>query len=51
MLVFLSAAGFAPDAPIALPGHTLTVKIWTGRKQSGTGGAISVDTPAQAARQ
>ena len=48
MLAYLSAAGFTPDAPIALPGHTLTVKIWTGRKHSGTGGPMIADTPFQA---
>ncbi len=49
MLAFLSQAGFAADPPVALPGGTLTVKIWTGRKQSGTGGAMSSAAPAQAA--
>lgn len=29
MLAFLSDAGFAPEAPIALPGRPLTVKIWS----------------------
>ena len=49
MLALLSSAGFAPDEPIALPGHTLTVKIWTGRRHSGRGGAMIADTPLQAA--
>ena len=48
MLALLSQAGFIADPPIALPGHTLTVKIWTGRKCSGTGEAISADTPIEA---
>jgi hypothetical protein len=48
MLALLSQAGFAADPPIALPGHSLTVKIWTGRKCSGTGDVISADTPIQA---
>ena len=47
MLALLSSAGYAPGAPIALPGHTLTVKIWTGRKHSGTGGGMLADTPFQ----
>lgn len=33
----LERAGFAPDTPIALPGDTLTVKIWTARRQPDTG--------------
>jgi ArsR family transcriptional regulator len=53
MLALLSAAGFIADPPIALPGHSLTVKIWTGRKASGTGETILpatslADTPIQA---
>ena len=48
ILALLSQAGFAADPPIALPGHSLTVKIWTGRKCSGTGDAIPADTPIQA---
>ena len=35
-------AGFAADPPVALPGRPLTVKIWTGRKHSGTGGADGI---------
>jgi ArsR family transcriptional regulator len=35
MLALLSEAGFAADAPVALPGTPLTVKIWTGRRQGG----------------
>lgn len=34
MLALLTDAGFAADAPIALPGRPLTVKIWTGRRLS-----------------
>jgi ArsR family transcriptional regulator len=34
MLALLSDAGLAPDAPIALPGTPLTVKIWTARKDA-----------------
>ena len=48
MLALLSQSGFIADPPIALPGHTLTVKIWTGRKCSGTGETILADTPIQA---
>ena len=32
MLALLSQAGFAPAAPVALPGKPLTVKIWTARR-------------------
>lgn len=32
MLGLLSEAGFAPAAPVALPGQPLTVKIWTARR-------------------
>ncbi len=45
MLALLSQAGFAADPPVALPGGTLTVKIWTGRKHSGTGGAMQFAAP------
>jgi SAM-dependent methyltransferase len=34
MMALFSGAGFAAQPPIALPGHSLTVKIWTGRKQN-----------------
>lgn len=36
MLALLSQAGFAPTAPVALPGKPLTVKIWTARRPSAT---------------
>ncbi len=36
ILAALSEAGFACDRVIALPGRPLTVKLWTGRKESGT---------------
>lgn len=36
MLALLSDAGFAADAPVALPGTPLTVKIWTGTKSGAT---------------
>jgi ArsR family transcriptional regulator len=32
MAELFTASGFAPDAPLALPGGQLTVKIWTGRR-------------------
>ena len=51
MLAFLSLASFSADPPIALPGGTLTVKIWTGRKHSGTGGAMRFAAPKMAAGQ
>jgi ubiquinone/menaquinone biosynthesis C-methylase UbiE/DNA-binding transcriptional ArsR family regulator len=34
MLALLSEAGFAPAPPVALPGKPLTVKIWTGSRNS-----------------
>lgn len=42
MLTLLSDAGFAPDAPIALPGRPLTVKIWTGQKHVGPVPAMTI---------
>jgi ubiquinone/menaquinone biosynthesis C-methylase UbiE/DNA-binding transcriptional ArsR family regulator len=36
MLGLLSDAGFAPAAPVALPGAPLTVKIWTARRLPAT---------------
>jgi ArsR family transcriptional regulator len=41
MLSLLSAAGFAADPAIALPGRELTVKIWTARRS-----AQAVSSPA-----
>ncbi len=32
MLALLTAAGYAADPPLALPGQPLTVKIWTGTR-------------------
>ena len=32
MLALLTTAGYAPAAPLALPGQPLTVKIWTGTR-------------------
>ena len=51
MLALLSTAGFAPDVPVALPGATLTVKIWTGRRHSGKGRAMPGEPVFQAAGQ
>lgn len=34
MLALLAEAGFAADAPVALPGTPLTVKIWTGTRMA-----------------
>ncbi len=48
MLAFLSQAGFVADPPLALPGGTLTVKIWTATRQSGTGGAMTSAKPIRA---
>lgn len=50
MLALLSDAGYAPEAPIALPGNPLTVKIWTGRKQGGTGHSTTYTERGKAAR-
>lgn len=36
MLALLTEAGFAADAPVALPGTPLTVKIWTGTRMGAT---------------
>ena len=41
MLAILTGAGYAPEAPVALPGQPLTVKIWTARKPETT-----LQTPA-----
>ncbi|MDE1915065.1 MAG: ArsR family transcriptional regulator [Sphingomonadales bacterium] len=43
MADLFTAAGFAPAAPIALPGGQLTVKIWTGRR---TGQPVAPPIPA-----
>ncbi|GGC15740.1 ArsR family transcriptional regulator [Novosphingobium endophyticum] len=50
MLVLLTDAGFEPQAPTALPGNPLTVKIWTGRRGSGTAPVIEAHTQGKAAR-
>lgn len=39
MLALLREANLAPDAPIALPGDPLTVKIWTASRNSATASA------------
>lgn len=36
MLALLREAGLVPDAPIALPGDPLTVKVWTASRNSAT---------------
>ena len=36
MLALLTEAGFTADAPVALPGTPLTVKIWTGTRAGAT---------------
>jgi len=40
MLSLLTEAGLAPEAPVALAGHPLTVKIWTARREE-----ASADVP------
>ncbi len=37
MLALLSAAGYAPAPPLAIPGSPLTVKIWTGTRSGAAG--------------
>ena len=44
MLDLFASAGFTADAPVALPGDRLTVKIWTGRRT--TVAVPSESTPA-----
>ena len=44
MLALLREAGLEPDAPVALPGDPLTVKIWTARGESATGAARPLKT-------
>ena len=52
MLDLLSAASFAADPPIAVPGRPLTVKIWTGVRLAATVAAMkAAPTAALAARQ
>ena len=50
MLILLTDAGFEPETPVALPGNPLTVKIWTGRRISGTAPTIQANTEGKAAR-
>ncbi|GFM27830.1 metalloregulator ArsR/SmtB family transcription factor [Novosphingobium sp. PY1] len=50
MLGLLTDAGFAPESPAALPGDPLTVKIWTGRRSSGTAPANQDNAKGKAAR-
>ncbi len=49
MLALLSDAGFETFPAVAVPGSPLTVKIWTGRKQSATAPAIKLHSPGRAA--
>jgi ubiquinone/menaquinone biosynthesis C-methylase UbiE len=51
MLALLTEAGFGAENTIALPGTPLTVKIWTGRKETGTAPAIHAEDTGRAARQ
>ena len=39
MADLFAEAGFVVEAPVALPGHRLTVKIWTGRRGDAAPGA------------
>ena len=45
MLALLSEAGLVPETPVALPGHPLTVKIWTARRDCATAPA-NPDAPS-----
>ena len=51
MLELLGEAGFVAASPRALPGTPLTVKIWTGRRQTGTSAALMAVAPAMDARR
>jgi ArsR family transcriptional regulator len=51
MLAAFSEAGFVSDRTIALPGRTLTVKIWTARKQDGTAQALDAAARGKTASQ
>ena len=42
MLTLLSDAGFVPRPAVAVPGSPLTVKIWTGQRQSATSPASAL---------
>ena len=44
MTSLLAEAGFAPDAPVTLPGDPLTVKIWTARRLEAAPPAPANDT-------
>ncbi|MFA7587243.1 MAG: metalloregulator ArsR/SmtB family transcription factor [Novosphingobium sp.] len=45
MLDLLRAAGYAPASPIALPGTSLTVKIWTAKRNANPATLSSGKTP------
>jgi ArsR family transcriptional regulator len=52
MLALLTAAGFAAEPPVALPGTPLTVKIWTGRRESATAAIrTTISSAGEAARR
>ena len=46
MLTLLSESGFAPDAPLALTGNPLTIKIWTAHKPAGAASDETRSRPA-----
>ena len=52
MLALLTGAGYAPAAPLAIPGQPLTVKIWTGTRAGAvrTADHLTQDQPRKAAR-
>ncbi len=48
MLTLFRSAGFDCEPPLALPGHSLTVKIWTGRKAEDSNSQSSPPARAKA---
>ena len=50
MLALLAEAGYAAQAPVALPGRPLTVKIWTASKLAATGPAHASAATQEARR-
>ena len=44
MLDWLTASGFAPTAPLTLPGAALTTKVWVARRLGSAAPALEVET-------
>lgn len=51
MLELLSESGFAPSAPITVPGHELTTKIWIGTRLASPGAGRDARSLDMAERQ